>query len=432
MLAATTVGCAKSQAPAQPSASTLLPASTHASANAGYSAEQANRFVAQGDYDTAIAAWKAITEKEPTADHYNELSYAYLQAMRWQEALAAAEAALKLAPGHKYATYNAGMAALELGDLCKAMRLADSVRQQPDRYEPHMGLARVFQLQGDYPAALRQAQKAVELSPDAPDAPATLSAIESMRTGPVPGDLATVGLVRYRNDNMTLYMYPEKPVKTCDSDRTSYTLYSVHKQGKTLRLPVGTIPRDSQFEWVALPGGVNGFVLRGGPIGATVSRSSAYSLWVDNGQEIFQVRFVNKPPDQGGDTWLEQEGPVMRAGGVPSMLGDLITGHYMSDANGYNDVYATWRLAPDLRVATLEDIAWHDPQEPFVAKTGTVVSITAEQLVITVDGKDLVFPTAGFEVRQSGWPGNLRELKPGAKVELAMRDGKLLRLEFSR
>ncbi len=423
-----TAACTKSkptEVPAQPPA---VPSTEQSKVDPK---AQANGFLSRGDYEKAIAAWKAIVEKEPTADNYNELSYVYLMAKRWQEALAAGQAALKIEPNHKYATFNTGVAALESGDLCRAnQRLTSSVWQQPDRYEPHMELARVHERLGDYPKAREEAQKAVELSKKAPDAEAVLASVEAMRTAPAPADVTSVGTIKYQDSSVTVYLYPEQPLEFCGQPTTPYTLYSVHKQGKTLRLPLGPIAKDVRFGRVPLPGGANGFFLRVGEIGAYVAHSSAYSFFVDNGQELFQVVF--HAGDKGRGYSLSAVGSVMRSGGEPDIEGGLIKAHHMNDASGYYDVYATWQLSPGLQTATLLEVKTVDPLEPFEPKDGTAVSIDEEKLVIKIDGKDVEFPTVGYEVQVSGGIASLRELKPGAKVRLAFRNGKLLRVQFSR
>ncbi len=423
-----TVACTKSQSMDQRAGQNgTQPTATAAANTTGDLKEEANRLLSRGEPVQAIIVWKAIVAKEPTADNYNELSYAYLSAKQWQEALTAGDLALKLQADHNYATYNTGMAALKLGDLCIArQRLEVSIEQQPDRYEPRIGLARVYQGLRDYPAALREAQKAVQLSDNAREAEAALAQVESMRANASPADLSTSGTIVYEDGSVTVYLYPEKPFRGCDGLWVPQTLFSVHKQGKTLSLPGVSKPSR-----VALPGGANGFFFRGKGIGAGVSGSYEYSLWVDDGHNLFPVEFKNKP-NGGGERWLELTGPVMRSRGVPVVEGHLITGQYKDDAIGYYNEFSTWRLSSDLTTATLESTRTADPLEPFQAQKGTVVSISQDKLVMAVDGKNVEFPTAGFEVRARGGYGSLSDLKPGTPVRLALRDGKLLRIELDR
>lgn len=430
--------CSKpvSSPPAQVVETTAPPAGVQAPAPAPSQTAPANReqqardALSRGDFAQAIDSWKAISEQEPTADHFNELSYAYIAAGRWQEALEAGKKALKLQPGHIYATYNTALAALELDDMCQAMYMKDSVTQQPDRYEPHMGLARVYLRTGEYALALDEAQKAVALAGDSADARAVLASIEAKGKASPPADLTTTGVVKHKGASLTLYAYPEKPYKSCYQTVSPYALFAVHAQGPVLRLQTGTVGAKSEFIPVGLPGGAQGFFVPGGEVGAHVANSRAFGLLVDNGREFYEVVFHNDPDSTRADHGVPAVGTFMRSGGVPTVEGHRIVGHYQSDANGYFDMYATWLLAPDLRTATLEGIKGVDPLEPFEAKEGVVVSVTRDQVVILVDGKETAFPTAGVEFRRAGWPAWASDLKPGARVNMALRDGKLLRLEF--
>lgn len=100
------------------------------------------------------------------------LALAHLRAHRWTEALAAADAALGLAPDYVPAWQRRAVALLELDRIEDALAATtEYLRLAPDDWHAHYTKARVLRaVRGRRQEALRHALRAVELAPDDADA----------------------------------------------------------------------------------------------------------------------------------------------------------------------------------------------------------------------------------------------------------------------
>lgn len=303
--------------------------------------QQAKDHMDAGDYAGAVAKLEALMAIEAAPDDFSSLSFAYLQLKRWTQAIDAGQRALKLNPKHPQALYNVGMAYLESGSPCQATGpLRESATLQPARHEPRVALARAYRALHEYALA---AQYAV-LSSGAADAQAVVTAVEGMRQGPPPADLAASARAVLKDGALTLYLYPE-PVKN-GCNQSTFTLYAVTADGRSSRLPLGALAGSGGFALTRadLPGGVTGYWLKApAALAVYLSPASDWRLVTYRGDRLDQVVLVGPDGTPAAASLESQE--------QPALAGNQITSARASTESGATDWVTVVQLAADLRTA---------------------------------------------------------------------------------
>jgi Flp pilus assembly protein TadD len=126
-----------------------------------------------GRADDAVVLLHRFLADEPTdVTALALLSLAHLRAHRWTDALTAADLAIGLQPDYPQAWQRRAIALIELDRTADAEAAAgEYLRLAADDWHAHYTLARVLRVQrGKRHAALRHAQRAVELAPGDADA----------------------------------------------------------------------------------------------------------------------------------------------------------------------------------------------------------------------------------------------------------------------
>lgn len=126
-----------------------------------------------GRADDAVVLLHRFLAAEPTdVAALALLALAHLRAHRWSDALTAADRAIGLSPGYPQAWQRRAIALVELDRTADAEAAASEyLRLAPDDWHAHYTMARVLRTRrGRRQAALRHAQRAVELAPNDADA----------------------------------------------------------------------------------------------------------------------------------------------------------------------------------------------------------------------------------------------------------------------
>ncbi len=270
------------------------------------------------NWPEAIGYWREVLAVEPSAANWNDLAYTYLLAEEWQEAFTAADHALKLEAEHPGALYNRGMARIELADLAAAIAdLRQSSLLQPERYEPHLGLARAYRAQGSFALASHTIAQASRLAGGAGDVEAERARVAALRS--TNAALPTPCSPIHTSDTLTLCLGPGKPV----------TLY-VQQEGGTVHSlalgPSGPLP-DKQAVMVDLGDNLTGFFLQGDEAGAYVSGSRWWYLVVLGPEGLEQVLFTGNV-----EPFIPPVSDALRSSAPPKVQGDEIIALYRIDA----------------------------------------------------------------------------------------------------
>lgn len=332
----TLVGCSSSPAPknAPVTVPTVAEEPSHKEqAQAADSLrEQAMAKIAEGKPKEAASLLRQLINME--GGHYqnlNDLSYAYLLAGNWIQAREEAEKAIQQVYEFPAAHYNSGMASLELGELGRAEgRLMTSVRLNPNRYEPHVGLARVYLGQRNDTLADYHIKKARALAPGEPEVAqrtAELAALRQQAPKAPPASCAA--------------RLVDGPVTLClQKAGADLTLYALDATGQVTGSHLAY--RGDRLEKAAVPGEKAGYWLRsnGGVIDETDN-----SLWILREGRPTPVIFAGDRID----------GPmVIRAfEAAPVIRGDLIEEVRFYPAGRTEVIYSTWKISADLTEATL-------------------------------------------------------------------------------
>ncbi len=271
--------------------------------------------------------------KEPTADYWNDLSYAQLLAGKYEDALSLAKRALELDKNHAGAQYNAGMAALEIGtDLTAAARWLDqSARAQPDRYQPLIGLARLAvaggraDVAGEYLKLARQLPGgevvAAKLEPQADQAPALVPAPtacdKQLTDGP----------------NTLCLAKGEK----------GYELFLLQGQGMAQHRAIGQAPQVVSFEKGALPDGTTAYWLQ---IDGAVDLVDTFYGFVVRDGSLRQIIFKG-----GTDVDMSYLTTWVKSSAAPRVLGDELTVSHRFEPDPQKFVTMRFRFLPGSLVA---------------------------------------------------------------------------------
>jgi len=222
----------------------LAPNSTYSTDASNY---MANAYMALGDTDGAVKAYKDAIRRSPDRDDiYINLGNIYFSDGRYDEAAEAYEKAVKIWPraGNHYSL---GQAYLNAGRHSEADREFNAVlRLEPDQPSGHYGLGLNFSKQGRYEDAILQFKEAIRFDPKFYDGYAELGYAyadlgqmdEAQRIAdslePIAPDLA---------DTLSRYMYKVDPPKF---------MFSYANEGFNYQLPWKT-PLSSLDSYLAAP-----------------------------------------------------------------------------------------------------------------------------------------------------------------------------------
>jgi protein O-GlcNAc transferase len=115
----------------------------------------------------ASAAWKLLTQIQPTAEAFSNWSVTLEWLGQYEQAGAACRRAIEINPNNALAYNNLGVYFERLGRIdesISAYRRAIALR--PDHPDPHANLANVLQLDGKIDEAIESARRALAISPD--------------------------------------------------------------------------------------------------------------------------------------------------------------------------------------------------------------------------------------------------------------------------
>jgi len=121
------------------------------------------------DYRTEEAIWSDTVAKGPgNARAYGNLGHVYIEAGRWQEAIAASTEELKIDPDYRGdAHLNLGRALTELGRPAEAMPyFTEALRRKPDSFDVHNNFGVALAALGRWSEAITQYEAALRLRPD--------------------------------------------------------------------------------------------------------------------------------------------------------------------------------------------------------------------------------------------------------------------------
>ncbi|HVT73729.1 MAG TPA: tetratricopeptide repeat protein [Lacunisphaera sp.] len=125
------------------------------------------------DYGSEVTIWTDTVAKVPgNARAHGNLGRAYLQLGRWDEAIAACRAELRLAPNYNGDAHaNIGRALIALGRPAEAIpELEAAVRGKPEAFDVRNNLGVAFAGVGRWNDAVEQYREALRLQPDFADA----------------------------------------------------------------------------------------------------------------------------------------------------------------------------------------------------------------------------------------------------------------------
>jgi len=124
------------------------------------------------DYRSELAIWtRTIADCPGNARAYGNLGRAYLQLGRWEDAIAACQQELALAPNYNGdARVNIGRALTELGRPAEAIPYFEAgLRLRPDSFDVHNNYGVALAALGRWPEAVGQYESALRLNPAFPE-----------------------------------------------------------------------------------------------------------------------------------------------------------------------------------------------------------------------------------------------------------------------
>jgi hypothetical protein len=373
--------------------------------------------------ETEIARWKETVARQPTADNWNELSFAYIKAGNWQAAVEAGNEALNLKRDHPYALYNTGLALVRSDKAMAALsHLKRTAGLQPDRHEPVMVLAQAYQQLGHHRLATYYAQQAVTLAKGDQEALQTERSVAEMLTPKPPIELATVCVRRLSDGPFSLCLYEEPgPEQTVDRVGSAYpgrryTLWYGTGGNLTNSIPVG-YTQPGEIVAVTLPGGVKGYWLPGGPVGALVAGTMEWRLFARVGAELRQILFLGGDRSEGGDV-----SDFMRARSVPEVNGDEIRASHRDDVTGSRMLTTIRRisLAEGTVTVVAEEESVRGPLTQLTPKVEVEANWSYKWAYNLSDGARILV---------DGQPATLADLKIGMFATITVKSGKIVQLD---
>ncbi len=131
--------------------------------------------------DPAIARFKEMLAKDPRSMAFAPLAEAYRKGGRLDEAIAAAEAGLKIHPGYMGGLVVLGRALFEKGQVDRSYEVLEKVaRENPDNYMAAKTVAKILALRGQVLPAREAFLRVKTLMPGDPEVEAELARLEPM------------------------------------------------------------------------------------------------------------------------------------------------------------------------------------------------------------------------------------------------------------
>ena len=283
--------------------------------------------MSKGDLPGAIARWKELTAKEPSADNWNDLSYAQLLAGQYTDAAASAYTALKLNPNHAGAQYNVGMALLERPDLTTAAVWLDrSARAQPDRFEPLIGLARAALAEGEAGLAGHYLSKARQIAGGEAEAAKWQPALDKLTApGPAPASCAA--------------QLTDGPVSLCVTDSAQRReLYLLAGQGPAQRTTLGHAWQLIALEKGSLPDGRVAYWVK--------SQSAVVDVYVWQAFVVSDGKLRQLLFQGGSDIQMLGTDEFVKSYAMPRVKGNELEASHRHEADPSKGVTMRFRLAP--------------------------------------------------------------------------------------
>lgn len=360
------------------------------------------------DQQATIARWSVAVQRDPTADNWNELSYAYIQAGQWEAAAEAGRQALTLQSKHPYALYNTGLALLEAGSLrSAALYLREMAELQPDRPEPEIALARAHQGLGQYRLAHFHAGRGVTLSGGSAEAKKVAQAVEAMLLGAPPDGYASQCVQRLTHGKLFLCLVQEADER--------FTLLVAPDGRPVQRIPVGNSGA-GPLTATRLPDGQTGFWLQGPYIGAMVAGTVEWRLFAWDGERMSQILFT------GGDSYEGRSSDFMRAPGLPRIDHDSISVGQRDDMTGSIRYRTVRRLSLAESEAAVISFVMIIPGE--ITGLGSMISVTG------APGYPWTYPLAdGAHILLDGKPSRLTEISRGMRATIEVEHNRITLLD---
>ncbi len=129
----------------------------------------ANDFLELGYFLDAIDYYRESIKSFPTPEAFTALGWAHAQLGRFEKAIKYCQAAIDLDPDFANPYGEIGACLIELGELEEAtayLRRAVRARECDEAHLAYYNLGRVSEKQNNYPRAIRQYQKAMEIDPE--------------------------------------------------------------------------------------------------------------------------------------------------------------------------------------------------------------------------------------------------------------------------
>ncbi|RMH02005.1 MAG: tetratricopeptide repeat protein [Aquificota bacterium] len=122
-----------------------------------------------GQFEKAIELYQKSIELYPTAEAYTYMGWAYSMLGDFEKAIELCMKAIEIDPDFGNPYNDIGSYLIALGRLDEAipwLKKAITARRYEPRHYPHMNLARVYLMKGQFKDALLEVENAIRLAPD--------------------------------------------------------------------------------------------------------------------------------------------------------------------------------------------------------------------------------------------------------------------------
>ncbi|MEN3028683.1 MAG: tetratricopeptide repeat protein [Aquificaceae bacterium] len=123
----------------------------------------------RGNLQKAIELYQKSIEIQPTAEAYTYMGWAYSMMGEFERAIELCLKAIEIDPEFGNPYNDIGSYLIALGRLEEAapwLKRAISARRYEPRHYPHMNLARLYLMKGQFEDALMEVENAIRIAPD--------------------------------------------------------------------------------------------------------------------------------------------------------------------------------------------------------------------------------------------------------------------------
>ncbi|MCS6998690.1 MAG: tetratricopeptide repeat protein [Aquificaceae bacterium] len=123
----------------------------------------------KGNLQKAIELYQKSIELQPTAEAYTYMGWAYSMMGEFEQAIELCLKAIEIDPEFGNPYNDIGSYLIALGRLEEAtpwLKRAISARRYEPRHYPHMNLARLYLMKGQFKDALKEVENAIKIAPD--------------------------------------------------------------------------------------------------------------------------------------------------------------------------------------------------------------------------------------------------------------------------